>query len=91
MTATTRREAFILTTITDLQREPGGWVALVDLRPRLDLRGLSRQAQDDTMKALSLAGQVHLVPEDNRKALVEADHAAALHLGGDDCHFIALA
>lgn len=85
MTATTRREAFILNQLTT------NWTALADLRPTLDMRGLSRQTQDDTLKALSRAGRIHLVPEDNRKALTDTDHAAAIRIGGDDCHFIALA
>lgn len=85
MTATTRREAFILSQLTT------EWTGLVDLRPVLDLRGLSRQAQDDTIKALSLAGRIRVVPEDNRKALNDADHAAAIRIGGDDNHLIALA
>lgn len=91
MTATTRREAFILTTITNLQRTPGAWVGMVDLRPALDLRGLSRQAQDDTIKALSLAGRVYVVPEGNRKVLTQADHDAAVVIGGEPNHLVALA
>lgn len=85
MTATTRREAFILSQLTT------EWTGLVDLRPILDMRGLSREAQDETLKSLSRAGRINIVPEDNRKALRPEDHAAAIHLGGEDNHLVALA
>lgn len=85
MTATTRREAFILNQLTT------NWTALADLRPTLDMRGLSRQTQDDTLKALSRAGRIHIVPGDNRKALTQADHDAAVVIGGEPNHLVALA
>lgn len=64
------------------------WVSLVDLRPQL---GGTRAEQDATLKAMSRAGKLHIVPEDNRKALTQADHDASIHVGGDDNHLVMLA
>ncbi|MEU4251407.1 hypothetical protein AB0F15_28735 [Amycolatopsis sp. NPDC026612] len=70
----------------ELVKEPRGWVGLVDLRPKL---GAPAAEVDAVLKELSRAGQIHLVPEDNRKALTAADHEAAIRIGGEDNHFVA--
>jgi hypothetical protein len=70
----------------ELVKEPRGWVGLVDLRPKL---GAPAVEVDAVLKKLSSAGKVHLVPEDNRKALTAADHEAAIRIGGEDNHFLA--
>ncbi|WP_410586598.1 hypothetical protein [Amycolatopsis sp. lyj-23] len=69
----------------ELVREPRGWVGLVDLRPKL---GAPAAEVDAVLKELSRAGKIHLVPEDNRKALTAADHEAAIRIGGEDNHFL---
>ncbi|SEF21502.1 hypothetical protein SAMN05421837_101900 [Amycolatopsis pretoriensis] len=69
----------------ELVKEPRGWVGLVDLRPKL---GAPAAEVDAVLKKLSSAGKVHLVPEDNRKALTAADHEAAIRIGGEDNHFV---
>ncbi|WP_410616495.1 hypothetical protein [Amycolatopsis sp. lyj-109] len=69
----------------ELVKEPRGWVGLVDLRPKL---GAPAAEVDVVLKELSRAGTVHLVPEDNRKALTAADHEAAIRIGGEDNHFV---
>ncbi|MGW5741929.1 hypothetical protein [Amycolatopsis sp. NPDC003861] len=69
----------------ELVKEPRGWVGLVDLRPKL---GAPAAEVDAVLKELSRTGKVHLVPEDNRKALEPADHAAAIRIGGEDNHFV---
>ncbi|MEV4053155.1 hypothetical protein AB0J55_18370 [Amycolatopsis sp. NPDC049688] len=71
----------------ELVREPRGWVALVDLRPKL---GASAAEVDVVLKELSRAGKAHLVPEDNRKALTAADHEAAIRIGGEDNHLLSI-
>jgi hypothetical protein len=71
----------------ELVREPRGWVALVDLRPKL---GASAEEADAVLKELSRAGKVHLVPEDNRKVLTPADHEAAIRIGGEDNHLLSI-
>ncbi|MBE8517785.1 hypothetical protein ILP97_09760 [Amycolatopsis sp. H6(2020)] len=75
----------IRTAYRELVKEPRGWVALVDLRPKL---GAPAAEVDVVLKELSRAGKIHLVPEDNRKALTAADHEAAIRIGGEDNHFV---
>ncbi|MEU8637268.1 hypothetical protein AB0C38_34270 [Amycolatopsis sp. NPDC048633] len=71
----------------ELVREPRGWVGLVDLRLKL---GAPAAEVDAVLKKLSSAGKVHLVPEDNRKALTAADHEAAIRIGGEDNHLLSI-
>ncbi|MFJ7214523.1 hypothetical protein [Amycolatopsis sp. NPDC098790] len=71
----------------ELVKEPRGWVGLVDLRPKL---GAPAAEVDAVLKKLSSAGKVHLVPEDNRKALTAADHEAAIRIGGEDNHLLSI-
>jgi hypothetical protein len=71
-----------------LVKEPRGWVGLGDLRSRLD--GASAAEVDAALKELSSSGKAHLVPEENRKALTDADHQAAIRVGGQDNHLISI-
>jgi hypothetical protein len=71
----------------ELVKEPRGWVGLVDLRPKL---GAPADEVDAVLKQLSGAGKIHLVPEDNRKALTAADHEAAIRIGGEDNHLLSI-
>ena len=71
----------------ELVKEPRGWVGLVDLRPKL---GAPAAEVDAVLKELSRAGKVHLVPEDNRKALTAADHEAAIRIGGEDNQLLSI-
>lgn len=71
----------------ELVKEPRGWVGLVDLRPKL---GAPAAEVDAVLKKLSSAGKIHLVPEDNRKALTAADHEAAIRIGGEDNHLLSI-
>ncbi|MGK3202351.1 hypothetical protein [Amycolatopsis sp. MEPSY49] len=71
----------------ELVREPRGWVALVDLRPKL---GAPANEVDAVLKEMSRAGKAHLVPEDNRKVLTPADREAAIRIGGEDNHLLSI-
>ncbi|MFK0248397.1 hypothetical protein ACIQUM_27200 [Amycolatopsis azurea] len=71
-----------------LARTPRDWVALAELRPMLG--EASAVDVDAVLKELSRSGQAHLVPESNRKALTDADHAAAIRIGGEDNHLISI-
>jgi len=71
----------------ELVREPRGWVALVDLRPKL---GAPANEVDAVLKELSRTGKAHLVPEDNRKVLTPADREAAIRIGGEDNHLLSI-
>lgn len=67
-----------------------GWVGMVELRKTLDARGLSREAQDTHLKRMSAEGKLHIVPEDNRKVLTQADHDAAIQIGGQQHDVVSL-
>ncbi|MFI6026365.1 hypothetical protein [Amycolatopsis magusensis] len=74
-------------TVRELARKSGDWVGIVDVRKALgdvDHAELSRALKDMERNNPN----VHLAPEDNRKALTEEDHAAAINLGGDAQHVI---
>ncbi|CAM3620366.1 hypothetical protein ACXYTP_11455 [Tsukamurella ocularis] len=64
----------------------GAWVALRDLRAALP--GVPRAVVDEGLRALYPEPGVHIVAEDNLKALTPDDHAAALQLGGRPLHAI---
>jgi hypothetical protein len=72
----------------ELVKEPRGWVGLGDLRSKLG--GTDAAEVDAALKELSGTGEVHLVPEENRKALSAADRAAAVRIGGEDAHLISI-
>ncbi|EOD64802.1 hypothetical protein [Amycolatopsis vancoresmycina] len=80
-------ESRIRVAYRELVKEPRGWVGLVDLRPKL---GAPAAEVDAVLKRLSSEGKVHLVPEDNRKALTAADHEAAIRIGGEDNHLLSI-
>ncbi|KXO96271.1 hypothetical protein [Tsukamurella pseudospumae] len=65
---------------------PGAWVALHRLRAALP--DLPRADLDDALRDLYPEPGVHIVAEDNLKALTAEDRAAALHLGGRPLHAI---
>uniref|UniRef100_UPI003F49A0F1 hypothetical protein n=1 Tax=Amycolatopsis sp. CA-293810 TaxID=3239926 RepID=UPI003F49A0F1 len=88
MSAEDRWERLLREEILDLGRGPRDWIALVDLRPRLDARGASRVAQDEHLKRLSKGGRLELAPESNRKALRDPDHDAAIYLSGEANHLV---
>ncbi len=81
-------ESYIRTAYGKLARRPGDWVRLVELRPLLN--GASPHDVDGVLKELSRTKQVHLVPDSNRKMLTGEDHAAAVKIGGEDNHLIAI-
>lgn len=65
---------------------PGAWVALARLRAALP--DVPRTVVDEGLRALYPEPGVHIVAEDNLKALTPDDHAAALQLGGRPLHAI---
>lgn len=89
MSADKRIEAFLREQIVDLAGGRNEWAGMVDLRPRLGQRGLSRAVQDEHLKRLSREGKLSLAPESNRKALRPEDHDAAIRIGHDDSHLVA--
>lgn len=71
-----------------LADEPGGWVSLTRLRAFFG--DVPRAAVDDALRKLSREPGVTLVPQSNQKVLTDADHDAALHIGGQDKHVLAI-
>jgi hypothetical protein len=71
--------------VAKLAKAEGEWVGLVDLR-----KALGDLDHDEVTRVLRDMNRtdptVHFVPEDNRKALTDADHAAAIEIGGDAQH-----
>jgi hypothetical protein len=71
-----------------LAKEPGGWVSLTRLRPFFG--DLPTAVFDDALRQLSRESKVSIVPESNQKMLTDADVEAALHIGGQDKHLLAI-
>jgi hypothetical protein len=73
---------------TALAAEPRAWVALARLRPFFG--DVPKADVDEALRRLSRATDVNLVPENNQKSLTDADRAAAIHVGGQDKHLLAI-
>lgn len=61
------------------------WVGLAPLRAALPAR-YNREQVDQALRELTMARGVHIIPVANLKSLTQADHDAALWLGGEDNH-----
>jgi hypothetical protein len=68
--------------------KPQDWVRLAKLRPRLN--GTGRDEVDKTLLAMTMTGYVHLAPDSNRKSLTDADRDAAIRIGTEDKHLVAI-
>ncbi|MFB9688184.1 hypothetical protein [Amycolatopsis plumensis] len=66
----------------------GKWVRLAQLRPKLN--GAAKDEVDQTLLGMMKAGYAHLVPDSDRSGLTDADHAAAIRIGKEDKHFVAI-
>lgn len=66
----------------------GAWVGLVALRAALPR--LSRDELDRTLQQLYRIPGVHLIPQENLNVLTDADRGAAVEIGGQPKHLIAL-
>nr|MDT0660600.1 hypothetical protein [Micromonospora sp. DSM 115978] len=71
-----------------LADEPGAWVSLRRLRPFF--ADVPRADLDDALRQLSRENGVNIAPESNQKTLTEADITAALRLGGQENHLLAI-
>ncbi|MGX4652772.1 hypothetical protein ACWCHM_03695 [Micromonospora sp. SCSIO 07396] len=71
-----------------LAAEPGAWVSLTRLRPFFG--DVSTADLDEALRDLEREPDVDIVPEENQKLLTSADVAAALRLGGQDKHLLAI-
>jgi hypothetical protein len=73
---------------TTLTPRPGGWVSLAHLRA--ELADAPRAEIDAALHTLYRASGVSLIPEENQKALTDTDRAAAITIGGQGKHLIAI-
>ncbi len=86
--APTNLEVRLRNAYVALAAEPRAWVALARLRPFFG--DVPRVEVDAALRGLSQAPDVNLAPEENQKSLTEADRAAAIYLGGQDKHLLAI-
>lgn len=71
-----------------LAARAGGWVDLVRLRQ--ELPDVSRHDLDGALTRMYGIPGVSLIPEENQKVLSDADRAAAVSIGDQDKHLIAI-
>ncbi|MEW2472192.1 hypothetical protein AB0875_00210 [Micromonospora gifhornensis] len=71
-----------------LAGQPGDYVMLADLRAALG--DLSQAEVDAALIQLNQERNVHLVPESNQKVLRPQERAAAVNIGNQDKHLIAI-
>lgn len=71
---------------TELADRTGAWVGLRTLRRQLD----DVPDLDDALTELYRTGAISLIPEENQKVLTEEDRAAAITIGGQAKHLIAI-
>jgi hypothetical protein len=71
-----------------LTSRPGGWVSLAHLRA--ELADAPRAEIDTALHTLYRTPGVSLIREENQKALTETDLAAAITIGGQGKHLIAI-
>jgi DNA-binding PadR family transcriptional regulator len=81
-------EAQVRATYVRLAARSGGWVDLVRLRA--ELPEVSKHELDEALTRMHRAPDVTLLPEENQKTLTPADHAAAVEIGNQARHLIAI-
>ncbi len=78
----------IRSTYADLAPRPGGWVGLARLRA--ELSDADRGDVDSALRTLYRAPGVSLIPEENQKVLTAEDRDAAILIGDQSKHLIAI-
>jgi hypothetical protein len=78
----------IRTAYLQLGGRRGAWVGLAELR--VALPDIDRQDLDEALRELELQPDVSIVPESNQKTLTTTDRDAALWIGGEHKHFLAI-
>jgi hypothetical protein len=73
-----------------LATEAGGWVGLADLRKGLKSKGILRANIDEALRAMARQSGVRIIPVADTKNLTRSDKMAALEIGGEDNHMIAI-
>jgi hypothetical protein len=81
-------ESLIRKEYHELSVKPQDWVRLAKLRPRLN--GADKDEVDRVLLAMTRTGLVHLAPDSNNKTLTDADRTAAIRIGKEDKHLVAI-
>ena len=81
-------EGRIRSAYADLAPRPGAWIGLAQLRPLL--AGVSRAEQDRALVRLLESDDVRLEPEPHRHRIGDEDKSAAVRIGGEDRHKLAI-
>jgi hypothetical protein len=81
-------ESLIRSVYEELAVEPQDWIRLARIRPRLN--GAEKGDVDDVLVKMMKTGTVHLAPESNTKVLTAEDRDAALRVGSEDLHLVAM-
>ncbi|MUL85483.1 MULTISPECIES: hypothetical protein [unclassified Mycolicibacterium] len=81
-------EVQLRTAYAGLAARPGGWVSLLRLRQAVP--GLPRPTVDAALISLYQQPGVSLIPEENQKVLTPADRDAAVEIGNQNKHLIAI-
>jgi hypothetical protein len=68
--------------------KPGRWVSLADIRHKLG--DVGRDVLDAALRELEREADVNIVPQSNQKALSSEDARAAVIIGGQRKHFLAI-
>ncbi|MDT5028535.1 MAG: hypothetical protein QOE61_4961 [Micromonosporaceae bacterium] len=77
------REAYVA-----IASAPRAWVSIADIRRKLG--DVDRVKLDAALRRLEQATDVNIVPESNQKALSEEDRRAAVIIGDQPKHFLAI-
>jgi hypothetical protein len=64
------------------------WVRLAKIRPQTD--GIGRKVVDEVLLTMTKAERAALAPDSNRKVLTDEDHSAAIRIGSEDKHLLAI-
>lgn len=81
-------DARIYSAYRNLAEKPGAWVGLAGLRDALG--GASRAEVDAALRRMIRTPGVHLIPVGNLKSLGQADHDAAIVIGGEKNHALSV-
>lgn len=81
-------EQSVRDTVLRLAQRPGGWVGLVRLRA--ELADIGRDELDAVLRRMYRVPGIHLIPEENQKVLTAEDRSAAVEIGGEHKHLIAI-
>lgn len=71
-----------------LARRPGAWITVTDLRG--ELPDVEREALDAELVVFQREPGVSLIQQENRALLTDADRAAAVQVGAQACHLLAI-